>query len=233
MSWTLITGASQNLGGQIAISLAEKGHNVLIHYNKSLAKAEIVVETCRNLGVRAELIHGDFSTRTGLLSFTTQLLSKFPDISVLINNIGNYLQKSALQTSLDEWERLFQENLFTPIALVQAVLPSIKKNKGAIINIGTSGISLKADISNTAYMVVKTALLLFTKSIARELADLQVPVNMVSPGQLETSVVVINDLPMGRVAEFKDVTNVILFLLEESSRYLTGQNIDVAGGLGL
>lgn len=233
MSWTLITGASCNLGAKTALCLAEHGHNILIHYNKSLANADEVARCCRNCGVQAEVIQGDFSTKQGVEKFTAQLLSQFPNVKVLINNVGNYLSKSASETSIEEWEAMFQSNLFAPVALTRALIPSIIKFQGNIVNIGTSGISLKANSVNTAYISAKTALLLFTKTLAKELASAQVTVNMVSPGQLETSVIEIKNIPMGRDAQFKDVTSVILYLLQESNRYLTGQNIEVAGGLGL
>lgn len=233
MNWVLITGASCNLGAKTAIALAEQGHNVLIHYNKSLAEAENVARACRSFDVKAEIIQGDFSSREGVDLFIAIILSKFNDVKVLINNVGNYLEKSALETSLDEWEELFQSNLFAPIAITHALIPSIKSQRGSIINIGTAGISLKANSMNTAYMATKTGLLLFTKTVAKELAPAQVCVNMVSPGQLETSIVEIKGLPMGREAEFKDVINVILFLLNKTSSYVTGQNIEVAGGLCL
>ncbi|MFI0435104.1 MAG: SDR family oxidoreductase [Parachlamydiaceae bacterium] len=233
MNWTLITGSSLNLGAKTAISLAEQGHHVLIHYNKSVEQAEAVANRCRKFGVRAELIQGDFSMQEGVEAFICHLLCNFPDVKTLINNVGNYLHKSALETSQKEWQEIFQLNLFTPIALTRALIPSIKQSKGSIINIGTAGISLKAHSVNTAYMAAKTSLLLFTKTLAKELAPSQVTVNMVSPGQLETSVVEVKNIPMGREAEFKDVTSVILFLLQQSSHYLTGQNIEVAGGLCL
>lgn len=233
MNWILITGAGCNLGAKTAIALAAQGHNILIHYNKSRAQAEEIAKACSSFGVQAELIQGDFSTKEGVNSFISLILSNFSDVKVLINNVGNYLRKSALETSLDEWEELFQSNLFAPIAITQALIPSIKRLKGSILNIGTAGISLKANSMNTAYMATKTGLLLFTKTLAKELAPAKVCVNMVSPGQLEASVVEIKGLPMGREAEFKDVIHVVLFLLNEASRYVTGQNIEVAGGLCL
>lgn len=233
MNWVLITGASCNLGAKTAIALAEKGHNVLIHYNRSLEQAEDVARVCRSFGVKAEVIQGDFSTKAGVNLFISFILSKFNDIKVLINNVGNYLEKSALETSLNEWEELFQSNLFAPIAITLALIPSVEKLKGSIINIGTAGISLRSNSRNTAYMTTKTGLLLFTKTLAKELASAQICVNMVSPGQLETSIVEINDLPMGREAAFEDIINVVLFLLNEENRYVTGQNIEVAGGLCL
>jgi NAD(P)-dependent dehydrogenase (short-subunit alcohol dehydrogenase family) len=149
----------------------------------------------------------------------------------LINNVGTYLRKSALTTSLTEWETIFQENLFASIALAQSLVPSIQKLQGNILNIGTCGLSIKANTSNTAYAAAKTALLIFTKSLAKELAPGQIPVNMVSPGQLEQSIVEVTGIPMGRDGSFEDLANTVLFLLKDSSRYITGQNIEVAGGL--
>jgi NAD(P)-dependent dehydrogenase (short-subunit alcohol dehydrogenase family) len=223
MNWTPITGAGCNLGAEIAVCLAEHGHNILIHYNRSLTRAEEVAKSCRIFGVRAEIIQGDFSTRQRVEAFATALLSQLCDVKIVINNMGNYLKKSASETSIEEWEEIFQSNLFTPIALNQALIPSVIKLKGNVINIETSGISLKANPINIAYISAKRALLLFTKTLAKQLA----------PWQVETSVIEVKGIPMGRDATFKDVNRVILFLLKKSNRYLTRQNIEVASGLGL
>lgn len=231
--WTLITGGARNVGSEMAIHLAEEGHNILVHYNTSEASAQQVVKECRERGVKAEMIQGDFSTKKGVELFIHQLLTRFPDIQVLINNVGNYLYRSALYTDVGEWEEMFQSNLFVPIALIQALIPSIKAHEGSIINMGASGLFLKANFANTAYFAAKASLLILTKTLAKELAPFGVTVNMVSPGVIESSIQKVANVPMGRDAHFRDLTNVIIFLLKESSRYITGQNIEVAGGIGL
>ncbi|MBX9922614.1 MAG: SDR family oxidoreductase [Rhabdochlamydiaceae bacterium] len=231
MHWTLITGASNNLGAHLALTLAKQKHNILVHYNTSHENAETVAINCRAFGVEAKTVYGNFSHRDGVKAFIQKLNNEFPHIKVLINNVGSYLKKSVLETSIEEWEMIFQENLFVSIALAQALAPSITEQKGNILNIGACGLSLKANTFNTAYAAAKTALLIFTKSLAKELAPLQTPINMISPGQIEQSIVKISNIPMEREATFEEIANVAIFLLQDSNRYITGQNIEVAGGL--
>jgi len=232
MSWALITGGARNIGAGISLALAREGYHVIVHYKNSQKEAEAVVEACRNQGVLAESLYGDFSTREGLALFTQKLLERFPSIKVLINNVGNFVVKSALDTTPEEWRDLYQTNFQTPLTLIHVLIPSIRRQQGCIINIGAAGLSLKAETFSTAYTATKMSLLILTKALAKELASAHVRVNMVSPGQLVESMVK-SKIPMGRYGEVDDVVRVVLFLLNEANSYITGQNIEVAGGFGL
>lgn len=231
--WTLVTGGAKRLGEAICLALAEKGHSVVVHYHTSQKEALAVVAKCRSFGRDADLIQGDFNTLQSLQDFIKRYLEKFPNTSVLINNVGEYLVRSALQTSIEDWIHLFQVNLHAPFFLTQSLISSIIQSKGQIINIGASG--LQRQIANTyssAYTLTKEGLWGLTLAFARELAPQGVRVNMVSPGQLDISV----DhypIPMQRVAYCWEVCRVISFLLDSESSYITGQNIEIAGGLGL
>jgi NAD(P)-dependent dehydrogenase (short-subunit alcohol dehydrogenase family) len=235
--WTLVTGGAKNLGAEICLMLAQQGHNISIHYNKSTYEAEQVAQKCRECGVLADTIQGDFSEMNSLQDFISRYQCKFPLTDQLINNVGNYFLGSALNTSSHTWMQLFFNNLHAPFALIEALVPSIKKAKGSIINIGVAGCErIRADTYSTAYSCAKLALWMMTKSLAAELASSQVRVNMVSPGYLENSIDKPRDLlalPMSRVGNFSEVTRVITFLLAKESSYITGQNIEVAGGVRL
>lgn len=237
MSWTLVTGGAKNLGAEICRTLAKRGHKILVHYNTSQAEANEVVNTCKSFGVNAESIQGDFSSRETTQKFIEKLLKHYPDVKNLINNVGNFLVKSPTATMPDEWEALFQINYLAPLALTQALVPAIQKAKGNIINIGVSGLEpMRANTTFPAYASTKNSLLLLTKSLAKELADSGVCVNMVSPGQLENSIdrpETPAHIPMHRFGTFYDVARIVAFLLEDESGYITGQNIEAAGGLGI
>lgn len=232
MNWTLITGGAKNLGAEICRTLASQGHAILVHYNKSRDEALAVAENCRSFGVPSEIIQGDFSNLEGVEAFVGRL-SKFKPVVTLVNNVGNYLIRSALKTETNEWVDIFQTNLHAPYILIRALKEQIIKCQGSIINIGVTGLDgVRADTYSTAYTLTKAGLLWLTKSLAKELAPLQVRVNMVSPGLLEESIDTI-PVPMGRPGKFREVARVIAFLLEKESSYITGQNIEVAGGLRL
>nr|QIQ10890.1 3-oxoacyl-[acyl-carrier-protein] reductase FabG [uncultured bacterium] len=235
MKWTLVTGGSKRLGAEICLALAAQGQSILVHYRNSKHDAESVVTKCRQMGVDAEMIQGDFSSMESTASFIQDCQKQYPDIKNLINNVGNYLVKSSAQTTAQEWCELFQTNLNTPFALCQAFLPSLQASKGSIINIGVTGINnIRADIKRSAYSATKMGLLMLTKSLAKELAPAHVRVNMVSPGYLGNAVDLPEAvLPMQRPASMAEVVRVIIFLLNEQNGYLTGQNIEVGGGIGL
>lgn len=236
MKWVLVTGGAKRIGAEICKTLAQEGYDVLVHYRTSKEEAHAVAQFCREKGVQAECLQGDFLTETSTKQFI-QKLSRFSNIHHLINNVGNYRQESLIDTSPEEWMEQFQINLHAPYACIQAVLPSLKLTQGSIINIGTSGITFPRSSPHApTYRATKSALLFLTKQLARELAPFQVRVNMVSPGQLEISQDKPQDLktiPMLRLGTVEEVTRVVLFLLHPDSAYITGQNIEVAGGLGI
>ena len=237
MAWTLVTGGGKRLGAEICRQLALSGYNLVIHYRTSFQEASEVAAFCRRAGVRAELIQGDFTTRDSTLQFVEKYLKQFSATQNLINNVGNYLLGAASQTSLDNWYDLFQNNLHAPFIIINGLLESIKKEKGGIINLGAAGLNQgRADTYSTAYRCAKMSLWMLTKSLAKELAPFLVSVNMISPGYLENSVDLPSDpasLPMGRPASLSEAAALIEFLLSPKGKYITGQNIELAGGVQL
>ncbi len=236
MSWTLITGAAKGIGKAIAQTLAHAGWNILIHYNTSRIAADELARHCKELGVHAAIIQGAFDTPEQVKQFIDTCQSNYQNIENVINNVGIFTVAAASKTPAAEWEKIFQVNLHAPFAISQAFLPSIIQHKGAIINLGISGIeSHRLFTQAAAYMSSKTALLTLTRSLAKELAPQQVRVNMVSPGTMENSVLLADPLalPMNRPGSVYEVAEVLKFLLDPKNSYITGQNIEVAGGLGL
>lgn len=231
--WTLVTGGAKRLGAALCLSLAEKGRAVVVHYNKSQKEAFEIVAQCQAMGNSAAAIQGDFSSIENVQDFVERYLQQFPETELLINNVGDYLVRSALQTSINEWIYLFQVNLHTPFILSKALALSLIQKKGQIINIGVSGLHRHvANTYATAYNLTKQGLLELTLSLALEFASQGVRVNMVSPGELNISVDH-HPIPMQRSAACWEVCRVVNFLIDSESNYITGQNIEIAGGLGL
>ncbi len=223
----LVTGGAKGLGAEICAELAQRGHSVVIHYNQSQKAAETLAAKCQ-----AQTIQGDFATPAGVEAFIKNYRGRFPSTQGLVNNVGNYLIAPASKTTHQAWRDLFQTNFFAPQALIQALLPSLK----SVVNIGTAGLhSDRAETYASAYMATKSALWFLTRSLAKELAPDHVTVNMVSPGILETSVDIekVSKVPMKRPATLKEAAHLVGFLFEKDSRYITGQNIEVAGGFKL
>ncbi len=237
MKWTLVTGAAKKLGKEIALELAKSGRNIVVHYRNSQKEAEELVKKLRGFEVHAETICGDFSTPAGTEQFISAYLKRFPETETLVCNVGNYILGSTLETPVTDWQDILQTNLLTPLALIQALAPSLKRHKGQIINIGMVGCKeVRANTHAAAYNTSKTALWMATCSLAKELAPDGVRVNMVSPGYLEESIDLPEKpsaLPMGRLATFQEVAHAVAFLLDPRSSYITGQNLEVAGALKL
>lgn len=234
MGWTLVTGGAKGLGAEICRHLATQGHSIAVHYNKSVKEAEEVAGFCIRAGVQAEIIQGDFSTKDSTLLFTTRLEKRIPQTKNIVYNVGNYIIGPISKTTVEDWYSLFQTNLNAPFIILHALLPLLIKNQGGIVTIGTAGIeNVIADTYSTAYRCSKMGLLMLTKSLAKELASSFVNVNMVSPGYLENSIDFPSHFPMDRPATLNEVARMVAFLLLEENKYITGQNIEVAGGIKL
>lgn len=232
----LVTGGAKGLGAQICRQLASKGHDLLIHYLTSQKQAEEIAASCRLFGVKAEVLPGDFSSESSCRQFVEGLLLRFNTIKGLVNNVGNYLKAPFGKSDESEWHALFQTNFFSPISLTKALLPSICEHKGTIITIGTAGLyPVKALTQAPAYAASKSALWFFTRTLAKEMAPYMVSVNMVSPGYMENAVDLpaLDSLPMKRPVLLHEVAQMVAFLFEDTSHVITGQNIEVAGGVGL
>jgi NAD(P)-dependent dehydrogenase (short-subunit alcohol dehydrogenase family) len=237
----LVTGGGKGLGAEICSHLARAGHNVVIHYRTSEQEAKRVAEQCHSYGVFAETIQGDFATQDSLESFIDRYLTLFPKTKGIINNVGDYLIAPSVGTTSLQWLSLFQTNFFSPVFLTQALLPSLKALKGSVVNLGVSGLrASRAFTKTTAYATTKAALLFYTISLAKELAEEGVKVNMVSPGFLDHSIEDKNalfkdpsELPFKRPATLFEVAYLVASFFDPHNSYITGQNIEVAGGIGL
>lgn len=236
MTWTLVTGAAKGVGAAICIELAKQGCNLVVHYNKSAEKAEQVVNICKKMGVQAASIQGDFSTERGVENFTARYLTTFKESSGLVNNVGNYLAKSLVATTQEEWNALLQTNFFTPLFLVNSLSDVLKKNRGSVVMMGSvSSSSSRLYVNAAAYGLSKKMLYQTLLLYAKEFAPYGVRVNMVSPGYMEGTVDLEDGgvLPMGRVATLDEVARAVSFFFAPENEYITGQNLEVAGAFGL
>lgn len=237
MSWTLVTGAAKGVGKAIVERLAMEGRDLVIHYNTSQKEAEALANWCRAYSVRAEIIQGDFSTERGVMTFIENYLFRFSETEILINNVGNYVVQTALETPMSLWRDLFETNVFAPVALTQALMPTLIQSKGSIINLGVAGLlGVRGDLHSTAYTLTKQVLYGLTLSLSKQYANKHVRVNMISPGHLENSVSLPKDLsviPMQRPGLLSEVAALVSFLISKEAAYITGQNIEISGGLKL
>jgi len=162
------------------------------------------------------------------------IIKDYGRIDLLINNVGNYIPKYIYEMTVTEWHEMMNSNFNSAFYLSKAFLPHLRATQGQIINMGFAGLSkLSPNPRVIAYQSAKTGLLLLTKGMALEEAKYGLRVNMISPGSMINTVVHsgLDRIPLGRLGEYSEIISVLEMIL--SNQYLTGQNIEVAGGYGL
>jgi 3-oxoacyl-[acyl-carrier protein] reductase len=236
----LVTGSARRLGRAIALRLAASGHFVFIHYLGSKREADAVLTTIRATGGDGVLVTGDLSKASGVNAIVRSVKSTLAKpgmprrLDVLVNNVGVYKVGPLLDFSADDFDVVLRANLTGCFRLIQSLLPLVQPGAN-IVNIGYAGVdNLTSTTHNTAYLISKSGLLILTKSLAQALGPRGVRVNMVSPGILSNSVELPKKasdfIPMGFLGEVDDVANAVDYLVSDKARYITGVNLDVAGG---
>lgn len=235
-NYALITGAALRTGREIALGLAHRGMNIVIHYNQSKEQADQLQKEIEQLGVEAIRIHADLSIESDIYQLGEQLSQQISGLQLLINNVGNYPRQRLLDSSYSEFQRLLQTNVQAPLAIIQT-LDHLLVERSLIINMGCAGVEHNlANLQAPAYQLSKAALLNMTKVLALELASKKIRVNMISPGHLTNSIDLPNDIdeliPLGRAGTVDDILATIDYLLVDDNA-VTGTNIDIGGGFRL
>ncbi len=232
----LITGGAKRLGAHLARCLAKDGWDVAINYRTSAAEAEALAAELADLGVRSWTIQADVRRREDVTRMVATLEREAGRLDLLLNNVGIYEPKPLSEVTPDDWDRAIDANLSGSFYCVHAALPLLKVRGGNIVTIGYAGLdALTAAPEAAPYQVSKVGMLVLTKALAKELASDGIRANMISPGQLSNSVDLPEDLeatiPAGRAGTLDDIAGALRYLL--GAGYVTGVNIDVAGGYRL
>jgi 3-oxoacyl-[acyl-carrier protein] reductase len=239
----LVTGSSRGIGRAIALALAEAGANLAVTYNQSANSAQIVSEEIRALGSNAIVLQLDVSERESIKRAIKEIIHAFGSIDILVNNAGILQQKPFLEITDDEWHKIIDINLKGPFICSQVVLPLMQRQgHGRIINIASSGGQLGGTLA-VHYSASKAGVICLTKSLARIGAP-NILVNCISPGLIDTDMTQeeinsrdglekIRQIPLGRPGLAEEVAKVAVFLASDQSSYITGQTINVNGGLYL
>ena len=239
----LITGASRGIGKAIAIEFAREGAEVIIlNYVKNDEAASETKEELESLGAKVLLAKGDVSKRNCIKILIDKAFKTFGKIDILVNNAAILQQKPFETITDEEWDRMFEVNLKAPFMLIQEVIPYMVKQKwGRIINIASIGGQWGGNLA-VHYAATKAALISLTLSIARIYSKYGITSNAVSPGLVLTEMAKkeINSevgkeklklIPVGRFAEPEEVANAVMFLASEEASYITGQTVNVNGGM--
>lgn len=237
----IITGASRGIGRGIAILFAEHGANIAF---TSLKKCDNVISLeseLKSSGVQAKGYVSDASNYQESISLADQVIKDFGSIDVVVNNAGITKDNLLMRMSENDFNSVMQVNMNSVFNLTKAVLrPMLKQKNGSIINM-SSVVGVKGNPGQANYSASKAAINGFTKSTALELGSRNIRCNAIAPGFIETEMTAalakdqINDwaksIPLKRNGKVKDIANVALFLASDLSSYVTGQVINVCGGM--
>jgi NAD(P)-dependent dehydrogenase (short-subunit alcohol dehydrogenase family) len=238
----MVTGSSRGLGRHLALALAGHGADVIINYHREHLAAEEVVDLAQKQGVRAMALQADVRDWSQMQRLAAAALKRMGRLDILVNNVGDFLQKSLLEMDVIEWQEMIASNLHSAFFGCRAVLPAMRhQGYGRIINIGLANANrIHAYATVAAYAIAKTGVQILTRSLAQETALYGITVNMVSPGLMESDLTSmeekrqqINAVPMRRLGVASDLVGAVLYLLSEQAEYVTGADITVSGGWGL
>jgi 3-oxoacyl-[acyl-carrier protein] reductase len=234
----IVTGASSGIGRAIAERLAEDGATVVVNYGKSAGKAKQVVADIEARGGKAVAAQADMSKVAEVRRLVNETVKTFGRLDILVNNAGMFMYKPLVETSEEEFDRMFALNTKGPYFALQEAAKAIQEG-GRIVNISTDGTHI-GFAGATAYLGSKGALEQFTKGLAHELAPKGITVNSVSPGYTMTDMLPADPTfrqigeqasPLKRLGTPKDIADVVAFIVSEQARWLTGQNIHAGGGV--
>ena len=237
----IVTGGSRGIGKEICLKFASLGANLVINYIGDKTQAEDTKAECEKLGAKVALSEGDVSKMADCEKLFQTAVDTFGRVDILVNNAGITRDNLLMRMSEEEFDAVIAVNLKDTInCMKQAARPMMKQKYGKIINMA-SVVGVTGNAGQVNYAASKAGVIGMTKSMAKELANRGVTVNAIAPGFIRTAMTdVLSDdvkaeitrvIPMGVMGETEDVANLAAFLASDASRYITGQVINVDGGM--
>ena len=237
----LITGASKGIGRSIARRFAEEGANVAFTYLSSVEKGQALEQELQALGIKAKGYRSDASIFKAAEELVNQVIADFGSLEVLVNNAGITKDGLLMRMSEEQWDTVLNVNLKSVFNLTKAATRILMKQKnGSIINL-TSVVGIRGNAGQANYAASKAGIIGFTKSVALELGSRNIRSNAIAPGFIETEMTgeldqkVVDEwkqgIPLKRGGTPDEVADCAVFLASDLSRYITGQVLQVDGGM--
>lgn len=237
----LVTGASRGIGKCIAMGLAKEGAFVYVNYMGSKEKAEEAVASIEAAGGAAKVLYGNVANVEESEAMMKQIIDEQGRIDILVNNAGITRDNLVMRMTEDEFEQVMNVNLkgaFHMIHLSSRYF--LKQRAGRIINIA-SVVGVTGNAGQANYAASKAGLIGMSKSVAKELASRGVTVNVVAPGMIDTDMTqvlsegvkeaMVKQIPLGKAGNPEDIANAVVFLASDKASYITGQVLNVDGGM--
>jgi 3-oxoacyl-[acyl-carrier protein] reductase len=234
----LVTGASRGIGAAIAVELAAEGADVAITYEKSAERAAEVVSAIRAHGRKGVAIQADSADVSAVQASIEKTVRELGGLDILVNNAGILRVGGLKDNSLADIDALLDVNVRSPIVASKAALAHLTKG-GRIITIGSYFADRVPAPVLTVYSATKSALVAFTKGLARELGPQEITVNLVQPGSIDTDMnpshgpfgdALRQFMALGHYGKPEDIANAVAFLASEKAKYITGSTLTVDGG---
>lgn len=237
----LITGASKGIGRSIALKYAEEGANVAFTYLSSVEKGEALVAELEAKGIKAKGYRSDASDYEAAEQLINDVVADFGSLDILVNNAGITQDNLLMRMTEEMWDKVINVNLKSVFNTVKASNRTMMKQRsGSIINL-TSVVGIKGNAGQSNYAASKAGIIGFTKSVALELGSRGIRSNAIAPGFIETEMTDQLDektvqswrdaIPLKRGGQPEDVANLAVFLGSDMSSYISGQVIQVDGGM--
>jgi 3-oxoacyl-[acyl-carrier protein] reductase len=239
----IVTGGARGIGRSIVLALCREGADCAFTYTKNPAAAESLAKEVQTMGRRATPFQLDVREFEGAKKFIEEVKKEFGRIDILVNNAGITRDRSLMMMNKEDWSEVIETDLTGVFNTSRAcIITFLKQKSGNIVNISSvSGIHPLAGQSN--YAAAKAGVIGFTKSLATEVAPYNIRVNAVAPGFVATDMTaafaekyrekVMKMIPLGRFGTADEVAQVVVFLVSDASQYITGQVIQIDGGLGI
>ena len=236
-----VTGGSRGIGKAIALKYAENGYNVVINYVSENTNIDELKDEFDKYSIESLIVKADVSKVEEVESVVKQAIEKFGKIDVLVNNAGITRDTLLMRMKEEDFDKVIEINLKGTFLVTKAVTPyMMKRRNGRIVNL-SSVVGVTGNAGQSNYSASKAGIIGFTKSVAKELASRDIRANAVAPGFIDTDMTnVLSDdvkaninaqIPMKRMGTAREIANVVYFLGSEESSYITGQVINIDGGM--
>lgn len=237
----IVTGGSRGIGRQTVLELARNGYAVAIVYQGNEEKANETMQMAMAEGAEAIAIKCDVASMESVTSMVNAVMEKWGRVDVLVNNAGQTADGLLMRMSEEDFDKIISVNLKGTFNCVKAVTSIMMKQRyGRIVNL-SSVVGVTGNAGQANYAASKAGIIGFTKSVAKELTSRGITANCVAPGYVETDMTevlsdkikeaILAQIPMKRCADPKEIASVIGFLVSEKANYITGQVINVDGGM--